>query len=78
MPEGNSIYVIIALTFVGFIALAFVLLYPVYRFMRGQEDLSDDWTPDALARRQREAPGDGAPRDRSETARPAPRAPDAD
>ena len=51
----DRIYLIIAITFFGFIALAFVLLFPVWRFLRRQEKLSDDWTPDALARRYREA-----------------------
>ena len=54
MPSGGSIYVIIAVTFFGFIALAWVLLYPVYRFMRKQESEADDWTPDAVERRIRE------------------------
>ena len=61
----GSIYLVIAVTFFGFIGLAFVLLFPVYRFMRRQERLSDDWTPDAVARRQRAdgagPRGDGAP-----------------
>jgi len=64
MPEGNSIYIVIALTFFGFLALAFILLYPVYRFMKRQERMADDWTADAIARRQREireARGDGGP-----------------
>ena len=52
----GQIYLVIAGTFFGFIALAFVLLYPVYRFMRRQEDMADDWTPDAVARRRRPAP----------------------
>ncbi|GAB5537365.1 MAG: hypothetical protein Rubg2KO_36140 [Rubricoccaceae bacterium] len=57
------IYVIIAVTFFGFIGLAFVLLFPVYRFLSREEKLSEDWTPDAIARKQsREAAGgDGAP-----------------
>jgi len=57
------IYVIIAITFFGFIGLAFVLLFPVYRFLSREEKLSEDWTPDAIARRQaRDTPGgDGAP-----------------
>lgn len=56
----GQIYLIIAATFVGFITLAFVLLYPVHRFLNRQERIADDWTPDALARRQRRG-GDGAP-----------------
>lgn len=71
MPSESSIYVIIAGTFFGFIAVAFVLLYPVYRFMRRQERLADDWTPDALARRQRRG-GDGAPTDDDSEPEPPP------
>ena len=52
MADG-SIYLVIAGAFFGFIALAFVLLFPVYRFMKRQERLADDWTPEAIARRQR-------------------------
>ncbi len=51
----GPIYLIIAVTFFGFIGLAFILLFPVYRFMRRQERMSDDWTPDAVSRREREA-----------------------
>lgn len=62
----GQIYLVIAGTFFGFILLAFVLLYPVYRFIRRQEHLADDWTPHAIARRTRamrkpppaEPPGD--------------------
>ena len=57
----ESIYLIIAITFFGFIGLAFVLLFPVYRFLRRQEEVSDDWTPDAIARRQRTPPPPNAP-----------------
>ncbi|MEO0557430.1 MAG: hypothetical protein AAF170_04520 [Bacteroidota bacterium] len=56
------IYVIIAVTFFGFIGLAFVLLFPVYRFLTREEKLSENWTQEAIARKQnRERPGgDGA------------------
>lgn len=58
----SQIYLIIAGTFVGFVALAFVLLFPVYRFLTRQERMADDWTPEAIARRQRKAAGgDGTP-----------------
>lgn len=53
MTDG-SIYLVIAGTFFGFIALAFILLYPVYRFMKRQERMADDWTPESIAKRQRE------------------------
>jgi hypothetical protein len=69
--DGPQIYVIIAATLFGFLALAFVLLYPIYRFLRREERASDDWTPDAIARRQRRGTaGDGA-------TGPPPRPPDA-
>lgn len=57
----SDYYVAIALSFFGFIALAAILLVPVYRFLRRQESQSEDWTPEALAeRRRRHPPGDGA------------------
>lgn len=59
----SEYYLLIALTFFGFIALAFILLFPVYRFLRREEKVSEEWTDEAIARRQRrERPsGDGAP-----------------
>lgn len=56
----SQIYLIVAATFVGFVALAFILLFPVYRFLRSQEKVSDDWTTDAIARRQRQQTARGA------------------
>lgn len=55
-------YLVIAVTFFGFIGLAFVLLFPVYRFLTREEKRSENWTEDAIARRQgRDQPGgDGA------------------
>ena len=50
----GPIYLVIAGTFFGFIALAFILLFPVYRFMQRQERMADDWTPEAVSRRERE------------------------
>ena len=62
----TQIYLVTAATFIGFVGLAFVLLYPIYRFLRREERVADDWTPDAVARRQRPdvgrgVSGDGAP-----------------
>ena len=65
-----QIYIVVAVTFVGFIALAFVLLYPIYRFLRREERVSDDWTPDAVARRQRPDAGTGASGDGASEALP--------
>lgn len=71
MPD--SIYLIIALTFFGFLALAALLLVPVYRFLTREERSSRDWTDDAIAKRhRREAPpsmGDGASHEPPETPR---------
>lgn len=55
----DQIYLVIAGTFIGFIALAFLLLLPVYRFLNREEKASDDWTNDAIARRQRRPPDQG-------------------
>ena len=55
----TQIYLVTAATFVGFVGLAFILLYPVYRFLRREERVADDWTPDAVARRQRPDAGTG-------------------
>ncbi len=56
-----QIYSVIAVTFVGFVALAFLLLFPVYRFLSREEKAEQAWTVDAIARRQAEKPlGDGA------------------
>ena len=58
----GQIYLVIAGTFVGFVALAFLLLFPIYRFLHREETVSKDWTDDAIARRQRRPPeGDGPP-----------------
>ena len=57
----SQIYLIVAATFIGFVALAFLLLFPVYRFLRRQESMADDWTPDSIARRQRRRVSGGPP-----------------
>lgn len=57
----DQIYLVIAGTFVGFVALAFLLLFPVYRFIRREERVADDWTPDAITKRQRRPPPDAPP-----------------
>ena len=62
MADTNWTLVILGTT-VGFFALAFLLLFPVYRFLRKEEKVAEKWTPDSIARRQREgrSSGDGAP-----------------
>ena len=42
---------IILLTLFGFLALAAILLIPVYRFLRREEQVARKWTNEELARR---------------------------
>ena len=67
----TQIYLVVAATFVGFVSLAFILLYPVYRFLNREERVSKEWTPDAVARRQRPDAGTGASGDGAQGVRPA-------
>lgn len=62
MDDYNYLLIIL-LTFVGFVALAAILLVPVYLFLKREERASDAWTPEALARRRRDAapPRNGTP-----------------
>lgn len=41
-------------TLVGFAALAALLLVPIYRFLDREEEVANEWTPEALAERMRE------------------------
>ncbi len=47
---------IILLGGLGFALLAFVLLTPVFLFLKKEERLSREWTDEALAERHREVP----------------------
>lgn len=51
--DETTLYWVIAATFFGFITLAFVLLFPVYRFLRKEEKQSEVWTKPALAEHKR-------------------------
>jgi hypothetical protein len=53
--DESTYYVAIALAFFGFVAIAFILLFPVYRFLKREEKQSEQWTASALAERQRQA-----------------------
>lgn len=65
-------YVVIALTFIGFVALAAMLLVPVYLFLKREEDVASHWTDETVA----QMPGSptavdepsGAPEDEGVTA----------
>jgi hypothetical protein len=58
---------------VGFFILAFLLLYPIWRFLNREEEVSRHWTPEEIARAEREAAhrGDGAESESEEPAPPA-------
>jgi len=45
---------IIVGTLVGFAALAALLLVPISRFLDREQEVAEDWTPEALAERMRE------------------------
>ncbi len=62
-PEAlRAAPLVAALTAVGFVALAFILLYPIWRFLKREEEVSRGWTDDEIARASRREPhgGDGA------------------
>ncbi len=46
---------LILLALLGFLALAVIVLLPFYLFLQREKKASEQWTPEALARRQREA-----------------------
>ena len=52
----DKYYVAIALTTVGFFALAALLLVPVWRFLRREEEISKNWTEERLAGPATESP----------------------
>lgn len=67
--------VLILVTLVGFIGLAYILLAPVYRFLDREQEASKRWTPERIAERlrEREASHNGTESDDM----PAPRTDDA-
>lgn len=44
---------VIVATLVGFAALAALLLVPISRFLDREQEVAEDWTPEALAERMR-------------------------
>lgn len=48
--------IIIIITLVGFIALAALLLVPVYNFIQKEKKAASHWTKEEMARRSRERP----------------------
>jgi len=51
---------IIAGTLLGFAALAALLLVPIWRFLDREEEVAEEWTPEAVAERMREQQDDSA------------------
>jgi hypothetical protein len=45
---------VIAATLIGFAGLAAALLIPIWRFLEREEEVADDWTPEAVERRLQE------------------------
>jgi hypothetical protein len=45
---------IIAGTLIGFGVLAALLLVPIWRFLNREQEVAEDWTPEAVAERMRE------------------------
>lgn len=43
--------IVIIVTIVGFAILASILLVPVYRFLKKEEKISEEWTQEALKER---------------------------
>lgn len=75
--QFEHIHWVILGSIVGFLVLAFILLYPVYRFLRREEESSRSWTPDQIARRQRRR-GDGSATGEPELKRHPPQPPEED
>lgn len=44
---------VIVATLVGFAALAAALLVPIYRFLDREQEVAEEWTPEAVAERMR-------------------------
>lgn len=44
---------VIVATLVGFAALAAALLVPIYRFLDREQEIAEEWTPEAVAERMR-------------------------
>lgn len=47
----NSFFPIILATLIGFFILAAVLLVPIYRFLKREEEASRYWTVDEISKR---------------------------
>jgi len=45
---------IVAGTLIGFALLAALLLVPIWRFLNREQEVAEDWTPEAVAKRMRE------------------------
>lgn len=73
--DVDTAYWVITGSIVGFLVLAFILLYPVHRFLNREEHASRSWTQDEIARRQQDR-GDGSAHSDPEPPTPRPEADD--
>jgi hypothetical protein len=45
----DEYFVVIVVTIIGFSALAAILLVPIYRFLKKEEEVADNWTRETLS-----------------------------
>lgn len=57
----DNVHWVIAGAVFGFLFLAFILLFPVYRFLNREEETSRSWTPGEIARRGPQGDGHTQP-----------------
>lgn len=50
--QDSGVFLIILLSFFGFLLLAFILLFPISRFLDREKKEAQQWTDEAIARRQ--------------------------
>lgn len=69
----DKYHLAIILTTIGFFALAALLLVPVWRFLNREEQISREWTEDALRQGHRDVPsGNGVATENQANRRPDP------
>ncbi len=57
----ENVHWVIAGAVFGFLFLAFILLFPVYRFLNREEESSRSWTPEEIAHHQPRGDGTTQP-----------------
>jgi hypothetical protein len=62
---------VIAVTLIGFAGLAAALLVPIWRFLDREEEVAEDWTPEAVAKRLRELRTENVEKEETRTGAPS-------